>query len=338
MPRLPRLNLPGLFYHVIVRGIERRRIFSRRSDYEDFLGRLAKNLTKSGCLCFAWALMPNHVHLLILSGAKGLVSLMHPLLAGYATTFNLRYKRVGHLFHNRYKAIICEEDSYFLRLVQYIHLNAVRAGLVKNLEALNKYPWSGHAALMGNFNLPWQQTDDVLARFGSAMPDARKAYSQWIADGWNTGHQDELEGGGLIRSSGGTRGILRGSLNDPQEAFDARILGSGNFVERILQMAEEKEQEQFLFQKKWDIDGLREAAASIVQVAPGAILSSTRRRDVSRARALFIFGSMEWLGVKGQDLAHLLKVNPSSICEARERGRRMAGEMDFEGLLNTRIP
>lgn len=159
MPRQARLNLPGLFYHVMARGIERRPIFRTAKDYGDFLKRLQTGLARSACRCFAWVLMPNHIHLLILSGYRGIVSLLHPLLTGYATAFNLRYRRSGHLFQNRYKSIICEEDPYFLELVRYIGLNPARAGLVKTPEELARYPWTSHMALMEIPSNPgWRST------------------------------------------------------------------------------------------------------------------------------------------------------------------------------------
>jgi len=113
MPRQPRLDLPGVYSHVMVRGIERRRIFRQTGDYVDFLKRLSANLARSGCRCFAWALMPNHLHLLILSGIRGIVSLMHPLLTGYAVRFNVKYRRVGHLFQNRYNPLSARRIPIF---------------------------------------------------------------------------------------------------------------------------------------------------------------------------------------------------------------------------------
>src|SRR5437879_4683748 len=103
MPRLPRLDLPGQFYHVMVRGVERRPIFRSEEDRQDFLGRLIQGLRTTGAHCYAWALMTNHLHLLVLSGARGLAALMHPVLTGYVGAFNRRYDRVGHLVQNRFK-------------------------------------------------------------------------------------------------------------------------------------------------------------------------------------------------------------------------------------------
>ena len=133
MARGPRLDAPGSLHHVIVRGIERRRIFETEKDREDFLDRLETVVTEGKATCFAWALIPNHAHILLRTGAAPLAKMMRRLLTGYAVSFNLRYQRAGHLFQNRYKSMICEEDSYLLELVRYIHLNCIRAGLVRGI-------------------------------------------------------------------------------------------------------------------------------------------------------------------------------------------------------------
>ena len=118
MPRQARIDIPGYLYHVIARGIERRKIFIADYDYEDFLSRLEKALDKAGSKCFAFSLLGNHFHLLIRRGHRPLAELMSRLMAGYAVNFNLRHKRAGHLFQNRYKAIRCDMESHFLELVE----------------------------------------------------------------------------------------------------------------------------------------------------------------------------------------------------------------------------
>ena len=149
MPRIARLDTPGLLHHIMIRGIERRRIFNDDKDRENFIERLSILLPETQSQCYAWALMTNHAHLLIRSGPSGISNLMRRLLTGYAVSYNRRHKRHGQLFQNRYKSVICQEDAYLLELVRYIHLNPLRAKLVDNLEQLNDYPYSGHSALMG---------------------------------------------------------------------------------------------------------------------------------------------------------------------------------------------
>jgi REP element-mobilizing transposase RayT len=140
MPRSARLDSPGLLQHVIVRGNERRPIFLDDQDRSFFLGRFSSLLQATDTDCLAWALLTNHFHLLLRPRSGHLATFMRRLLTSYAVTFNRRHKRSGHLFQNRYKSFVCEEEVYFLELVRYIHLNPLRAGRVVDLDALAMYP------------------------------------------------------------------------------------------------------------------------------------------------------------------------------------------------------
>ena len=154
MPRQPRLDAPGLLQHVMARGIEPRKIFFDDKDRESFLERFAGILEETQTQCYAWALIPNHFHLLLRTGPTPLSKVMRKLMTGYAVTFNKRHKRAGHLFQNRYKSVICEEDPYLLELIRYIHLNPLRAKLVEDLKQLDKYPWCGHSDILGRRKNP----------------------------------------------------------------------------------------------------------------------------------------------------------------------------------------
>jgi len=99
---------------------------------------------------------------LLRTGQAPLAHVMSRLLTGYVVTFNRRHRRNGHLFQNRYKSILCQEERYLLELVRYIHLNPRRAGAVKTLPQLDRYPYGGHCALMGNAANEWQDVEKVL--------------------------------------------------------------------------------------------------------------------------------------------------------------------------------
>ena len=116
MPRLARLDAPGVVHPVIIRGIERRKIFWDEEDREDFVEGLGDLLPESGTSCYAWALLINHAHFLLRTGQMRLPDVMRTLLTGYAVRFNRRHRRHGHLFQNRYKSIVCQEDVYFREL------------------------------------------------------------------------------------------------------------------------------------------------------------------------------------------------------------------------------
>ncbi|QXE86374.1 transposase [Geomonas nitrogeniifigens] len=231
MPRAARLDIAGVLHHVIIRGIERRDIFLDAMDRQSFVDRFTELLVKMGMDCLAWALMSNHVHLLLRPSQTNLARFMRRLLTAHAVTFNLRHHRSGYLFQNRYKSIVCEEDTYLLELVRYIHLNPLRAGLVNNMKELKTYPWSGHAVIMGVKEIPGQRTDEVLLYFGDKRRSARAKYEEFVADGIGLGKRDELVGGGLRR-------VMKAVGDDFISAYDERILGTAGFVQ---QLQEDKE-------------------------------------------------------------------------------------------------
>ena len=163
MPRQSRIDAPGALHHVMIRGIERKKIFRDDKDRNSFLDRLGGILLDSFTPCYAWSLLGNHAHFLLRTGKIPISLVMRKLLAGYAVTFNRRHRRHGHLFQNRFKSILCEEDVYLQELVRYIHLNPLRAGLVKDIRELGSYAYSGHFVLMGKKKIAWQDRDYVLS-------------------------------------------------------------------------------------------------------------------------------------------------------------------------------
>jgi putative transposase len=173
MPRQARLDIPGALHHIMVRGINRSVIYLDDQDRQRFLDRLAHEVKEGKCSVFAWVLMGNHAHILFKSGQHGISTVMGRVLTWYAQYFNRRHGRAGHLFENRYKSVLCDEETYLLVLVRYIHLNPVRAGIVSTLDELNRYPWSGHRAMMGKEEYSWTGPDSVLTRFGKKVGAAR---------------------------------------------------------------------------------------------------------------------------------------------------------------------
>ena len=139
MPRQSRIDAPVALHHIICRGIERRPIFKDDRDRADFVGRLSLLLPETATRCYAWALIPNHFHLLLKTGQVPIATVMRRLLTGYAISYNHRHRRHGHLFQNRYKSILCQEETYLLELTRYIHLNPIRARQVSTLDQLASY-------------------------------------------------------------------------------------------------------------------------------------------------------------------------------------------------------
>jgi len=313
MPRQPRLDAPGALHHIIGRGIERTKIFHTEQDREDFLNRVADLCIDRALVVYAWALMPNHFHLLVRTGRQSISKSMRRLLTGYVVNFNLRHKRYGHLFQNRYKSIICEDDPYLLELTRYIHLNPLRTGIVEDLGGLNRYRWTGHSAIMGRVKRDWQEIDSVLAYFGKGHRAVEK-YEQYVREGSSYGKRPQLVGGGLIRSLGGWSQVLSLRRKGIKLASDERILGGDKFIQRLMSEAEEKEKETLRFGR--EVPDLVTLAKRIVKgegVAELELRSGIRKREVVRARKLFCQLAIGRMGYPGAEVARFLGVTTSSV-------------------------
>jgi REP element-mobilizing transposase RayT len=210
----------------MIRGIERSPIFKDDQDRQDFIYRTGMLARETGTKIVAWALMRNHVHLLFFSGPSGISKFMRRLLTGYALRYNRRHRRNGHLFQNRYKSIICEEESYLLELLRYIHLNPLRTAVVRSIGELDHYPWSGHVVLVGKRKNDWQERAYVLYQFHEREGKAIRAYRRFMEEGKDQGRRPELVGGGLIRSLGGWSQVLSLGRSREKMEHDCRILGS----------------------------------------------------------------------------------------------------------------
>ncbi len=141
MARKLRIEFDGAFYHVIVRGNQRQKVFKDRDNFSKYIEILSSYKRRYHYYLYCYVLMSNLVHLLIETREIPLSKILQGVNQSYTIYFNRRYKTVGHLFQGRYKAILCDRDEYLLSLIKYIHLNPVRAKVV---ETPDKYEWSSH--------------------------------------------------------------------------------------------------------------------------------------------------------------------------------------------------
>jgi len=334
MPRKARIDAPGALHHIILRGIERTLIFRDDTDVESFLDRLGSLLLESSTTCLAWALVSNHVHLLLRTGLVPISTLMRRLLTGYAQQFNRRHRRHGVLFQNRYKSILCEEEPYLLELVRYIHLNPLRAGAVKDIDELSSYPRSGHSALMGKVSREWQETEYVLGLFGGRLRQARRAYERFVAAGLDRGRRPELVGGGLIRSVGGWSAIKSLRNSGMGIMGDERILGSGDFVKSVLKQAQEQYEKKTLARVKGlKLETMIERVAEKLGLVPADVGSAGRQRRFARARAVICALAIEYLGISGRQVSRQLNLSPSAVSKLLQRGRKDALTEELAGAL-----
>jgi REP element-mobilizing transposase RayT len=320
MPRSARLDTPGTLHHVILRGIERRQIVSDDLDRANFVNRLGQLAEESHTPIYAWALLDNHAHILMRSGPSGISAFMRRLLTGYAISYNRRHHRYGHLFQNRYKSIICEEDTYFTELVRYIHLNPLRAGIVESLAQLDRHPWCGHGVVMARCVAAWQDRDFVLKWFGRTEGQAKRAYREFVQKGIAQGQRPELVGGGLIRSMGGWSVVKSLRRSGTQEKGDARILGSGDFVAQIIDEAEQRVRRQLAG------GGLIERAETLINgyctehnISIGVLRSGSRRQAVSAIRRQLALRLVNEIGLSMAETGRQLGLTTSGVAQILRR-------------------
>jgi len=323
MPRRARLDVPGTLHHVMVRGIGKRRVVDDVADRKNFVRRMGELAEGTKTAIYAWGLMTNHAHILLRSAEIGISGYMRRLLTGYAISYNRRHRRWGHLFQNRYKSIICDEDAYFTELVRYIHLNPLRAKSVKSLDKLDRYRWSGHGVLMGMVKNEWQDRDYVLKWFGKKEGEAQKNYRNFVKKGIDQGRRPELVGGGLIRSLGGWSAVKAMRHSGDRELSDDRILGSGEFVERIIKEAEANIRYQFPVKKHPEkIDEFIAKVCKNENVSIKELKAGSRRREASRVRARIAIGLVKTRGVSLAEVARQLRVSTSAVSKIIKRAKQ----------------
>lgn len=324
MPRQARIDAPGALHHIIGRGINRQAIFSEDEDYSLFLGRLSDLLIESSTCCFAWALIPNHFHLLLRTGNISISDFMKRLLTGYAVNYNRRHRRVGHLFQNRYKSILCQEDSYLLELVRYIHINPLRAKIVSDYPALAKHRHCGHGVILGQIKNDWQDRQYVLRLFGAKEADAKRKYRDFVRKGIELGQRPELTGGGLLRSQGGWGALKANRRAGDYQKGDERILGDGDFVKKVLAQAEERMQNKYRISAEgYDFEKLLVRVSEISRVSPQQILGAYKDRRSSQARSIVCYWATGQLGLSQSRLAKIFNQTQSAISQAVRRGREI---------------
>lgn len=238
-------------------------------------------------------------------------------MTGYAVRFNLRYKRSGHLFQNRYKALLCDRDSYFLELIAYIHLNPLRAGLVRDLRGLRMYKWCGHSTLVGGNIHKFLAREDILREFGGHLRSAIRRYESFVSDRANRFKHGELSGGGLVKSmreaqSSEDRGLI---TEEKTEISDERILGGGLFVESVLRKVESEQN------RKVPLEEVIDQVEKKSGVKFEEIASKSQARHVVKARAIYCHLAKERCGVSGAQLMRQLKLTSGAISHLIYKGR-----------------
>ncbi|HET8761219.1 MAG TPA: hypothetical protein VFN94_09130 [Nitrospiria bacterium] len=223
---------------------------------------------------------------------------------------------MGHLFQNRYRSIVCEEEPYLLALVRYIHLNPVRAGVVSGLKTLATYPWCGHGALLGRDQHPWQATAEVLARFGKTVEQARREYQTFMAAGIDSGE------GRPSSSSENWNATNRSSYERVSAALPGAIargvLGSPEFAETVRAGSDRRRGSS-----EADCRAVVLAVCRTLGLSPEALASGRRTRPLSNGRAVVAFVARTKYRVASSELAAALGTSPQAVLLAERRGAQL---------------
>ena len=251
-------------------------------------------------------------------------------MTGHALWYNRRHQRHGHLFQNRYKSILCQEDKYFLELVRYIHLNPLRAKLVQNMQSLDQYSYGGHSVVMGRRNNDWQDTDSVLRLFGKKRPTARRHYRVFMEMGIALGNRVDLIGGGLILSHGGWSNVKAMSQAKIYQKADERILGDGEFVQQALDTAKEEMARKYALQAQGvNIDYIADRVSEIFEIPSAELWLPGKHRKRVNARSLLCYWACRQLGISMAEMSRTLNVSVMAVSYNVQRGEKLDKEFGY---------
>lgn len=286
MPRKPRIEFPGAFYHIIARGNRKEPIFLNDADRKHMLDKLKRYKKRYNFILYAYALMDNHIHLLLETREIPLSKIMQGILQSHTQWFNKRYDKVGHLFQGRYKAILCDKRNYLLLLVRYIHLNPIRAGITRLIQC--KY--TSHKVYMKGESNDLVDTSLVLSQFSKRKKAAVKLYREFVREG-------------IGKDKGGEFYKLRGQ----------RILGDKGFYEEVIGIVKEERNTEDSIIKDRKVEEIRKKVGNLTGVSSEQLKGGKRNRSVVKARALFVRLSKQYTNLKCRDIALFLNRLPTAL-------------------------
>lgn len=314
MARYPRAEVEGGLYHIIARGNNRQVIFHDDKDFNKFLSLLAVQKEKLGFYLYAYCLMSNHFHLLLERQAEPVGRIMLRVLTGYSQYYNRRYRKSGHVFQGRHKAIMCQADRYLSELVRYIHLNPVRAKMVRKAE---RYPWSSQRAYLGMESASFVDVDPVLRLFGARKAKARENFAQFVAAGARIAQQPEL-----------------------YNASEGCILGSDEFVDATIHRIWERDNKA-IRKKSSEIETFRPeamitAAKSVLKIDRAALIGRSKVAGTVRTKETLI-AAARLVGANNRELSELTGLNTSTVSRRHDAAARRIKQDDESRQLVDKI-
>ena len=250
-----------------------------------FLTYLSDYKNRYGFHLYAYALMRNHLHLLVEVENVSLSRIMQSLLFRYTRYFNRLHGEVGHLFQGRYKAILCDKEAYLLELVRYIHLNPVRAKMVKDPE---DYVWTGHLSYLGKGADGLVDEEVVLDQFSDRRSLGRRRYCRFVWEGISSGHEDKY-----------------------YRVKDQRYLGEDSFVQRVEK--ERKEPQGWVYEVP--LEAISEETSTAMGITRHKLYSTTRDREGARGRGVVGYLARRVSGYGVKEIADHFGRSPVTMSE-----------------------
>ena len=300
MSRMPRIEFPGAFFHVLARGNNKQDIFRNKQDYRVYIDRLNKYHKRYKFILYAYVLMANHVHLLVETDMIPLSKIMQGIQQSYTAYFHKKYDSMGHVFQGRYKAILCQRDNYLLELVRYIHLNPVRVGLVDTPE---DFSWSSHQVYIGRLHQPFVKRDLILKMLSEDELSEERVYSQFIRDGIRKGYQDPFDNVvdhlflGNIEFVAGLKKRIKGQERTASKKKDKYRKGL---------------EEPVIIREK-TLTEIMNAVTQVTHISSESILGMSREQLTSRARILYAFVAVRHSGKSNKSVAEHLGREINSV-------------------------
>jgi len=287
----------------------------------DMLDRLSSIVGKNLLRIHAWALMDNHFHLLAEPSESSLSDAMQRLLTGFACGYNRRNDRRGHVFDARFRSILVERDSYYLKLLSYIHLNPVKAGIVASVEDLSVYPWTGHSSITGACSRPWMSQDVTKDILGNCSSDWMERYQRLLASSQEM-DDGTMETGNFSIGRTGLKEITGTTERGEDSSHRGmRVLGSRDFA--LAQYEKYREVRGLGLRSRQEQHQQMEEAlvrvSSKYGLAPVMLRSGRRTKEILKARRELLGELLGIEGVTQADTATYLNITQAAVSLLRKK-------------------
>lgn len=304
MARQLRIEYEGAFYHITSRGNQREKIFWDNKDRERLKTIIERTKERYGYRLHGYVLMSNHYHLLVETPRANIKQIMQNINTSYTVFINRRHRRFGHLFQGRYKSFIVDKDQYLLELGRYIHLNPVRAGVVRRPE---DFLWSSYRDYISGRSDGLVDTDETLGLFSKRRSIAMRRYREFVIRGVNK--------------------------RSPLENVTGSILGDEGFKEKVIKyLGEIPDQgsipEMRTLEKKHNVNEIVRGVAKHYGLTEVDL--SRRRRRTQKQRKIAVYLSKVLSGEKNIDVGFVFGITVQAVTNAvRKVEKRIAEDNQF---------